>query len=74
METYPSKEYAWLIQHPEIEEKYKGEWVAVSEEKIVAHGRDLEKILEQTSQLSHPPHITFVEEIGLVAYVHRIFL
>ncbi|MCH8319325.1 MAG: hypothetical protein IIA88_12695, partial [Bacteroidetes bacterium] len=39
----PSKEYLWLCDHPEEEAKYRGEWIAVVGEKIVAHGKNLKK-------------------------------
>lgn len=74
MESTPTKEYSWLTQHPEIEEQYLGEWIAIHGERVVAHGRDLNRVLQETSHLEPPPHITYVEEAGLAAYALHIFL
>lgn len=74
MGSTPTKEYSWLSQHPEIEEKYMGEWIAVHAEQIVAHDKDLQKVLKDTSHLEPPPHLTYVEEQGLAAYALRFLL
>jgi len=34
------KEFEWLGKHPDEKIKYKGEYIAVVGEKIVAHGKD----------------------------------
>lgn len=68
MQHVPTEEYSWLIKHPEIEEKYTGEWIAVHGKKVVAHGFELEKVLDQVADVVPPPHITYVEEVNLVAY------
>jgi hypothetical protein len=74
MEQTPTKEYSWLVQHPEIEQRYLGEWIAVFNEKVVSHSRDLNKVLQETAQLLPPPHISYVEEEGLAAYALYLLL
>lgn len=74
MPNTPTKDYSWLAQHPEIEEKYLGEWIAVRDGKVIAHGADLQRIIKETFQLEPPPHLTYVEEEGLAAYALRFFV
>ena len=74
MPNTPTNDYSWLTEHPEIEEKYLGEWIAVQGGHVVAHGRDLNRILKETARLDPPPHLTYVEEEGLAAYALRLFL
>lgn len=31
---------AWLEQHPEVLERYRGEWVVIYRGRVVAHARD----------------------------------
>jgi hypothetical protein len=45
-----NRELNWLVSHPEIEEKYVGEYVAIVGEKIVAHGKDFKKVLEEAEK------------------------
>ena len=42
-----NKELNWLISHPKAEEKYAGEYIAISEKGIVAHGKDFNKVLKE---------------------------
>lgn len=68
MKNIPTKEYSWLVKHPEIEAQYLGEWIAICDQKVISHHKDLEEVLQETHLLEPPPHITFVEEEGLAAY------
>jgi len=45
-----SEKFEHLIAHPEIEEKYAGECIAIVEDKVAAHGKDLRKVLEETEK------------------------
>ncbi|MEW6685834.1 MAG: DUF5678 domain-containing protein [Candidatus Edwardsbacteria bacterium] len=45
-----NKELNWLLSHPEIEEKYIGEYIAIVDDKIVAHGKDFKKVLEEAGK------------------------
>ncbi len=45
-----NEELNWLLSHPEIEEKYVGEYIAIAGDKIVAHGRDFKKVLEKAGK------------------------
>lgn len=33
------REFEWLSRHPKEEAKYRGEYIAVVSEKIIAHGK-----------------------------------
>jgi hypothetical protein len=45
-----NRELNWLLSHPEIEEKYVGEYIAIVGDKIVAHGKDFKKVLEEAEK------------------------
>lgn len=51
----PSKEYLWLCDHPEEEAKYEDEWIAVVVDKIVAHGKNLQKVREKAYSIGDHP-------------------
>jgi len=50
-------ELNWLLSHPEIEEKYAGEYIAVASDRIVAHGKDFKKVLEEAEKVVKEPFI-----------------
>lgn len=56
-----NKALNWLISHSEIEEKYVGEYVAIGEDGIVAHGKDFKKVLEEAEMKE--------KEV----YMHKVF-
>ncbi|MDI6793287.1 MAG: DUF5678 domain-containing protein [bacterium] len=43
-------EHNWLANHPEITKEYRGEYVAVIGEKIVAHGTDIDKVIDSAAK------------------------
>ncbi len=54
------KEYTWLLMNPEIETQYAGEYIAIIGESIVAHGKDLQKVLEE------------LEKHDAEAFIHKV--
>jgi hypothetical protein len=52
-----NKEYTWLLAHPEVDAQYIGEYLAIAEDSLVAHGRDLKKVLESARQMGKKPYI-----------------
>ena len=56
------KEQIWLCTHPEITKKYRGEYVAIIGEKIVAHGRRLAEVLKQAEKIEKKPLISKVPQ------------
>lgn len=68
MQNIPTQEYSWLVKHPEIEAQYLGEWIAIHGQKVISHHPTLEQVLQETSHVEPPPHISYVEEEGLAAY------
>jgi len=56
----PSKEIEWLSNHPEIEEKYVGEYVGIVENRIVAHGKNFKEVLE------------IAQKAGEVPFIHKV--
>ncbi len=51
------KEYNWFITHPEIENKYSGEYIAILGESIVSHGINLKEVLKEAEQKGEKPYI-----------------
>lgn len=51
------KEYNWLLENPEIETKYAGEYIAIIGESIVAHGYDFNKVLKEAEEHGGNPYI-----------------
>lgn len=51
------KEYIWLLAHPEVTERYPGEYIAIVGEDVVAHGSDFKKVLQKAEQNGREPFI-----------------
>ncbi len=56
------KDFEWLGSHPEEKQNYKGEYIPVVGEKIVAHGVDLAQVMAEAKQFSPKPLIASVPE------------
>ena len=41
--------------------KYKGEWIAIAENKIIAHGKDAEKVYKSAQKKSHSKKISLAK-------------
>jgi len=52
-----SKEHNWLINHPEIDNKYAGEYIAIVGEEIVAHGNNFKNVLTNAEKFGKNPYI-----------------
>ena len=50
----------WLANHPEEYSKYPGETIAVVGDKIVAHGKDVEKVVQEAQKYGNSYFITMV--------------
>jgi len=49
----------WLIDHPEEEAKYPGEFIAVADDRIVAHGKAFGKVYREARKLGYEPLMAF---------------
>lgn len=58
----------WLSEHPEIQEKYRGEYIAVSGKKVIAHGKHLREVMKRAKKTDPDPLICKVptQEILIV--------
>jgi hypothetical protein len=45
-----TKEHNWLLSHPEIIAAYAGEYIAVIDEQIAAHGKNFKQVLEEAEK------------------------
>jgi hypothetical protein len=55
MEESIETQHAWLTAHPEEEAKYAGEFIAVANGRIVAHGNVAGEVLDQARKLGYEP-------------------
>lgn len=47
------KEHEWIKKHPEVIEKFSGQWIAIWQEEVVAGNDDLEEVAKKAGQ-THP--------------------
>ena len=50
-------ESTWLAKHPEVREKYRGEYIAVSGQSVISHGKILKDVMEQARKMDPDPLI-----------------
>jgi len=50
----PTKEYKWLVDHPDVVARYPDEYVAIVGEAVAAHGKDLETVFTEASKKGEP--------------------
>lgn len=50
-------ESTWLAKHPEVRKKYRGEYIAVSGQRVLAHGKILKDVMEQARKTDPNPLI-----------------
>lgn len=51
------KEYNWLLNNPDIETKYAGEYIAIIGESVAAHGKDFKQVLQEAEKQGKEPFI-----------------
>ncbi len=50
------KDFQWLCEHSlEISRKYPGEYIAIADEKIIAHDKDFKKMMEEAKKIDPEP-------------------
>jgi len=49
------RDFQWLQAHPEEEAKYEGEHIAVYNQRIVAHGKDLKEVEKEAKKHGERP-------------------
>ncbi len=50
------REHSWLLAHPELGTQYAGEYIAIVDEAVVAHGRDFEAVLDEAEKQGDEPY------------------
>lgn len=60
------RNHRWLATHPKELAKHFGQWIAVVEEKIVASGKDLKKVVEEARKFSSQPLLMKVPDDGVL--------
>ena len=52
------RDFEWLnAQHPKLQRKYGGQYVAVVKQRIVASGTDARSVLKKAARYSPKPHL-----------------
>ena len=61
-------ESSWLAEHSEIREKYRGEYIAISGKRVIAHGKHLRDVMKHARKIDPDPLICKVpnQEILIV--------
>ena len=50
-----TKEYNWFLDHIEIEDQYAGEYIAIVDDGVVAHGKDFNAVREEAKKHGEDP-------------------
>ena len=53
------EKFTWLSEHPEEEAKYAGEFIAVAEGEIVAHGKVCGEVMDEAHRQGYEPLIAY---------------
>ena len=48
------EEYNWFLSHPETVNQYPGEYIAIVDEAVVAHGKDLKAVFSEAEKYGKP--------------------
>jgi hypothetical protein len=63
--------YSYLLQHPKELNKYRGQWLALMDDKIIAHGKNFAEVIEQAKKITPNPVMHQVYEEDIVVYLFR---
>ena len=66
------EEIGFLATHPQELSKYRGEWIAVVGDKIIAHGKDFKKVDDEARKISPNPVFDKIPKEDVVVYANRI--
>jgi len=53
MDEVTELRHDWLLDHPEEEALYAGEFIAIADGKVVAHGKICAEVLEEARKLGY---------------------
>ena len=57
-----TKEFSYFKEHlPELEKRYSGEVIAISDKKVIAHGKNMEKVYEDARKIVGDERIFLTE-------------
>ena len=54
------KELNWIASHPEERGKYRGEYIAIVGDRIVAHGEDPGQVWDEATKFAAEPLLSYV--------------
>ena len=59
------EEHRWLFDHLDIVRQFTGEWIAVLDDEIIAHGKDFQNVMDEGRKIHPNPLLIWVrEDIG----------
>jgi hypothetical protein len=66
------KEYEFLANNPKLLSQYRGEWIAVSDSKVIAHGKDFIKVEKEAKKITNNPVFMQIPKEEVCVYFDRI--
>lgn len=67
------QDHRWLAANGlEIQQKYRGEWIAVNNGQIIAHDRDFDRVAAVSQQLQADALYTQIPEEDTIIYGYRV--
>jgi len=61
-------DYVWLVEHPEVLEKYVGQWIAVKDGSVIASGKDFRRVASEAKSVASDPLFQKVPELADLVY------
>lgn len=63
------KEHEWFTKNSiDVSQKYKGEWIAIVDDKIVAHGKVFKDVADEARKTSPKPLYFQIPKEDVVVY------
>ena len=61
-------DYVWLVEHPEVLERYVGQWIAVKDGSVIASGKDFRRVASEAKEVASDPLFQKVPELADLVY------
>ena len=55
-------EYEWLCAHPAVVRKHAGEWIAIYGQKVIAHGKDGDEVIQDAQHVTPDYVFAYIED------------
>lgn len=61
-------DYVWLVEHPEVLERYVGQWIAVKDGRVIASGKEFGRVASEAKKVASDPLFQRVPEPADLVY------